>query len=241
MAKTRKSDENLIREALAGDGNAFGFLVERYQQGVYALVWSMIHDFATAEDITQEALITALRQLPKLRDASRFPSWLRKIASNTARMWIRKHSGREAQGNPDQMTVQKGKGGLDDDVTGILALLPEKMKQAAVLCYMDGASRKDTARLLGVPEGTLRKRLHDAKKLLQKRIAETAEKNLEEHLLPKDFARRCVCACERAREAKQMEVISMANEKKKKNCGCGCLPLNKTKKKTRSKQKRKKQ
>lgn len=241
MATTRKSDEKLIRETLIGDGNAFGFLVERYQQGVYALVWSMVRDFARAEDIAQDAFITAYQQLPKLRDPSRFPGWLRRITSNTARMWIRNHSGREAQGDLDQMTVPKTIGGLDDDVIRILAALPEKKKQVAILCYMNGASRKDTARLLGVPEGVLRKRLYDAKRLLQRRIVEAAEKNLEEHLLPKDFARRCVCACERGREVKRMEVISMADEKKKKNCGCGCLPMDKTKEKKRSKQKRKKQ
>ena len=53
MATTRKSDEILIRDFLAGDVNVFGTLVNRYEQGVYALVWSMVHDFAGAEDITQ--------------------------------------------------------------------------------------------------------------------------------------------------------------------------------------------
>ncbi len=237
MATTRKSDEILIRDFLAGDGNVFGTLVNRYQQGVYALVWSMVHDFAGAEDITQETFLTAFRQLPKLRDPSRFPGWLRKIASNAARMWLRKNSARETRANVDHLAASKTGGGLDDDVVRILATLPEKKKQVAILCYMDGASRKDTARLLGIPEGAMRKRLHDAKKLLQRRIVETAEKNLEEHLLPRNFAHRCVCACERAREAKESEEVSMADEKKKTKCGCGCLPKEKTKEKKQSNRK----
>ena len=99
--------------------------------------------------------------------------------------------------------------------------MPEKKRQVAILCHVDGASRKGAARFLGVPEATLRKRLHDAKRVLQRRIVEAAEKNLEEHLLPRDFASRCICECKRAVDAKRKEIMSMTAEKKA-DCGCGC-------------------
>ncbi len=98
---------------------------------------------------------------------------------------------------------------------------------------MDGVSRKDAVRFLGVSEGALRKRLHDAKRLLQRRIVEAAEKSLEEHLLPRGFASRCVCGCKRAVDANRKEMRSMDADKK--NCDCGCRLPSKTKGKGKGK------
>jgi RNA polymerase sigma-70 factor (ECF subfamily) len=239
-----KSDATLIQEVLSGDGDAFGSLVARYQQSVFTLVGSMVHDLDAAEDITQEAFIAAYTQLPELRDSRRFTAWLRKIATNTARMWQRKHSDSKSRGTVDQeISLETGDRGLNEVISKVLASLPETKRQVAILCYMDGFSRKDVARFLGVPESTLRKRLFDTKRVLQRRIVEAVEKNLEEHLLPKNFAQQCVCACKRARQKKteaRKEVPAMRANKdsKKKDCGCGCLPKGKTKTKNPPKKKR---
>lgn len=232
MARTTKPDTQLIRDVLAGKREAFAPLVARYREGVYALVWSRVGDFALAEDITQETFITAYSRLSKLRDPSRFPAWLRRIAVNTARMWLRGQAGREASIDLDgAVEPDKRECGLREEITRILAALPDEKRKAAILCYLDGVSRKDAARFLGVPEGTLRKRLHDAKRLLQRGIVEEAERSLEEHLLPRDFASRCLCACERAVDAKRKGVESM--DAKKKKCDCGCLPQSEGKDKKR--------
>ncbi len=235
----RKSDPALLRAVLAGNVDAFGPLVDRYQEGVYALVWSMVGDFASTEDIAQEAFITAYTRLSELRDPASFPAWLRRIAANTARMWLRKRSNRETTPDMDQLVASQegGSGGLREEVAEILASLPQQKREVAILCYLDGVSRKDAARFLGIPETALRKRLHDAKRLLQRRIVEAAEKSLEEHLLPRDFASRCVCGCKRALGANRKEAMSMATEKK--NCGCGCLPLGGTTSKGKGKDKSK--
>ena len=90
---------------------------------------------------------------------------------------------------------------LREEVADILASLPQQKREVAILCYLDGVSRKDAARFLGISETALRKRLHDAKRLLQREIVEAAEKSLEEHLLPKGFASRCVCGCKHALDA----------------------------------------
>jgi RNA polymerase sigma factor (sigma-70 family) len=219
----KKSDTALIQAVVAGSADAFGFLVERYQGGTYALVWSVVRDFASAEDITQEAFITAYARLSELRDPEAFPAWLRQIAVNTARMWLRKHRDRETTADLDRITVadDDGRSGLREEVIRILESLPEKKRQVAILCYLDGFSRKNAARLLGVSEVALRKRLHDAKRLLQKRIVEVAEKNLEEHLLPKGFASRCICACKRVDTMTRRRQMK-STDTKRKNCGCGC-------------------
>ena len=218
----RDSDFSLIQAVLAGNAEAFGALVTRYQKGVYALVWSMVRDSAAAEDIGQEAFLTAFTRLSELRDPKAFSAWLRRIAVNTARMWLRNRPPRESPNALDQVAApgNTGESSLREEITKILASLPKKKREVAILCYWDGVSRKDAARFLGVPEATLRKRLHDSKRLLQQRIVEAAERGLEEHLLPRGFARRCICACRRALDAMRKEVIPMAA--KNKACGCGC-------------------
>jgi RNA polymerase sigma factor (sigma-70 family) len=217
----KNTDAALIHAVLAGNSDAFRLLVERYQAGAYALVWSIVHDFASAEDITQEAFITAYTRLSGLRDPEAFPAWLRQIAVNTARMWLRKQRDRETTADLGRVAASDcgGRGGLSEEITRILESLPEKKRQVAVLCYLDEFSRRDAARVLGVTEGALRKRLHDAKRMLQKRIVEVAEKNLEEHLLPRGFASHCICACKRA-DTRRRHMKSTDTERK--NCGCGC-------------------
>ncbi len=90
----KKSDRTLIGAVLAGDVDAFGPLVDRYQEGVYAQVWSVVRDFACTEDIAQEAFVGAYTRLSELRDPAAFPAWLRQIAFNAARMWLRERSNR---------------------------------------------------------------------------------------------------------------------------------------------------
>ncbi len=234
-----RSDTSLIRDVLNGRTDAFSPLVARYQGGVYALVWSLVRDFASTEDLTQDVFITAYTRLSELREPARFPAWLRRIAANTARMRLRELSSRETTGDMDQVVAPNdtGGGGLRKEIAEVLASLPQKKREVAILCYLDGVSRKDAARFLGVPEATLRKRLHDAKRVLQSKIVEAAEKNLEEHFLPKGFASRCICECKRAVDAKRKEMMSMSD--KRKNCGCGCWPWSRSETKGNRREKEK--
>jgi RNA polymerase sigma-70 factor (ECF subfamily) len=220
----KNTDAAVINSVLAGNVNAFELLVKRYYKSIYAMAWSVVHDSMSAEDIAQEVFIAAFTRLSQLRDPAAFAPWLRRITANTARMWLRGQQSRELASNmgtlADTRTVEPGP--IDEEIRAALNSLPKSKREVAVLCYMDGIMRKDAARFLGVNESTLRKRLHDAKKLLQKRIVEAAERNLEKHLLPRGFESRCICACERALDAKRKEVLSMTA--KKKDCLCGCLP-----------------
>ncbi len=136
-----KSDETLIRSVVAGDVDAFGPLVERYHTGVYALIWSIVQDSGAAEDITQEAFITAYTRLSELRDVRRFPGWLRRIAANSARMWLRKRDGRAATGEVERIAGPTGAGGFRVEIARAFASLPEKQRQAAILFYLEGTSR----------------------------------------------------------------------------------------------------
>src|SRR5476651_1511915 len=79
-------DEALVRRARLGDAAAFESLVAKRIDRSYRLAWSILLNDADAADATQDAFIAAWRQLPRLRDPSRFDGWLNRIVANTARM-----------------------------------------------------------------------------------------------------------------------------------------------------------
>ena len=84
-----EQEATLVRRAVGGDQEAYGALVERYKDLVYGLALSYVGDFWTAQDLTQEALIRGWEKLPELVDPAKFGPWLRMVAVNLCRMWLR--------------------------------------------------------------------------------------------------------------------------------------------------------
>lgn len=70
------NDDKLVQLTLKGDHDAFAVLVEKYQSQIHALAWQQIGDFHIAEDITQEAFLTAHQKLATLTHPDRFANWL---------------------------------------------------------------------------------------------------------------------------------------------------------------------
>jgi RNA polymerase sigma-70 factor (ECF subfamily) len=235
-------DAKLVEETLNGEREAFGVLVRRYQSATYALALQRVGNAAGAEEIAQDVFVTAYRKLDQLKDTSRFAAWLRSIALRRCAMWLRRE-GRKPRpsGSLQDMKATDDASKRDEaafSIDALIAGLPEGLRAAAVLCMEDDLSPSAAAAVLGLKPGTLRKRLHDARARLQRRVLEKAKRELLLHLLPRDFAERCVCRCEESQEAKsRREVIAMSE---KKECDCGCLESSKRRVKTTSKTKRKK-
>ncbi|HUW30010.1 MAG TPA: sigma-70 family RNA polymerase sigma factor, partial [Planctomycetota bacterium] len=205
-----------------GDCDAFGALVRKYQGLVLAAVARRLDDRSAAEDVAQDVFVAAFRNLQRLKKPESFAAWLLSIASQKCMAWHRA----EARGNLhlvsglDAVSPQGNQPtGLPLDLESEVDRLPEKLRSAVQLCLVDGASPSDAAAELGIKPSTFRKRLHDARKLLQRQIVEKLENSSAMHLLPKDFAERCVCRCRKAQEANQRKELTMCE---KKNCGCGC-------------------
>ncbi len=89
------NDEELVKRALGGEAESFGKLIQRYQGAVQGVAYHLTGSFEDAEDIAQEAFITAYLKLRQLRHPEKFAAWLRQITLNCCKMWIRK---RNAQG-----------------------------------------------------------------------------------------------------------------------------------------------
>ena len=90
----RMADRYLINQCLNGDSTAFGLLVDKYKESIYALAYSKLRNFHDAEDITQETFIKAYQNLRKLRQWDDFHAWIYAIASNLCKDWIRASSRR---------------------------------------------------------------------------------------------------------------------------------------------------
>ena len=84
-----QEDAILVNQALQGDQNSFGKLIEKYQHQIYGLAFHRVRNFADAEDIAQQVFLVAYENLGHLREPAKFSSWLRGIAENLIKMWGR--------------------------------------------------------------------------------------------------------------------------------------------------------
>ena len=85
-----QKDAQLIQRVLQGDQESFSPLVRKYQKGVHALVWRKIGDFHIAQEITQDAFLTAYKKLRTLKNHNQFAGWLYVIAANLSRDYLRR-------------------------------------------------------------------------------------------------------------------------------------------------------
>ncbi len=210
----QEKETGLVRRARKGDTAAFGEIIRRYQNLVYATAFRILKDPSLSEDVAQEAFVAAFRSLPDLRRESSFAPWLRKITRNLAlasRKEQRRFGGIEEAGTletpPADSVLDAEKEQLEshafgEEVRQIVSSLSDALRFPVLLCYLDDLPTSSAARFLGITEGALRKRLHDGKRKLQERIVRMAEKSFQEYRLPRDFAKRCICGCRRAKASR---------------------------------------
>jgi RNA polymerase sigma factor (sigma-70 family) len=163
-------DGELALASLAGNRVAFGLLASRHRARIHGLVARMLRDEHEAEDVTQEALLQAYLGLGALRDPERFGAWLAAIATNLARMRLRRRADvpvgvveRPVEATDLLRTVREAIEGL-----------PQAEREAAVLFYVQGLSCQEAATLLGQTPGAVRVRLHRARRKLRESLRELA-------------------------------------------------------------------
>jgi RNA polymerase sigma-70 factor (ECF subfamily) len=158
----------IVRRAQAGDREAFEMLVERHAAETYRLAAAIVGE-ADASDVAQESFVAAWQQLPRLRDASAFAPWLRRITVNRCRNWIR---ARDRRGRPTSFETDPMASLLPDDRRDFRGAVEARMvlepafealsaDQRAVLAlhYSMGYSIAETAEALDVRVGTAKSRL----------------------------------------------------------------------------------
>ena len=181
------SDAALVKRVLAGQTECFRPLVEKYQDAVYAVGLSRSHRAADADEIAQETFIAAFESLAKLRDPTAFGRWIYRIAVNKAKTHLRAaRLRREAQANLTEARRRTRRtSGSDkpderrDQVHDAMRRLSAPNREAATLYYIDGYSVADISRFTARPAGTIKRRLHDARKSLRKELMMMVESELK--------------------------------------------------------------
>jgi len=169
----------LVEQAKAGDRQAYGVLVERFQPAVYGLALARTRNANEAQELTQEVFIHAMTKLDQLRDPHCFVSWLRQI---TVRMAINRLTRRGPFAGCEPETLQNaasaGDTPLDAMVKGedraavlhSLDRLKTVDRETLVAFYIRGHSLKQMSRDFQTPVGTIKRRLHVARNRLREQM-----------------------------------------------------------------------
>ena len=178
------ADDALVRRARTGDAAAFEVLVDSRIDRCYRLACSILSNEADAADATQDALVSAWRQLPRLRDSASFDGWLNRIVANAAlkarrhRTRLREVSVRPAfpgdePPQPEPPAGDRARTAQDqfvdnDAIARAFDRLRPKDRMILVLHHVEERPVAEIARSLGIPVGTAKWRLHAARTALEK-------------------------------------------------------------------------
>jgi RNA polymerase sigma-70 factor (ECF subfamily) len=169
----------LVERARAGDRSAYGELIERFQPTVYAVALARLRNPAEAQELAQEVFIHSMTKLDQLRDPRCFAGWLRQI---TVRMAINRLARRGPVHGVEpevlENTAAHGAGPLDEIIraeqrtalwNGLNRLKPVDRATLEAF-YLRGRSLKQMSREFETPVGTIKRRLHVARKRLRRQL-----------------------------------------------------------------------
>ena len=188
MPEARENDELLVARAQGGDGAAFGQLVERYQDAIFNGISRMVGRREDVEDLAQEVFLKAFRGIARFDGRSALYTWLYAIAINTVISHRRKvgaranvgpmpsYDGDDEGGSfemaddadpPDAIAEQRE---LRAMVERAIDRIDPEYRVALVLRDVEGFDYETIADLLGVPQGTVKSRIHRARSALREQL-----------------------------------------------------------------------
>lgn len=165
---------------------AFTSLVVRFQDMAYGYAYALLGDSHLAQDATQEAFLTAYQIVHQLREPRAFPGWLRRIIlTKCQRLRRAEHTlihsigtlPERSSDQPDPSTTVEYQE-LQAQVQAAIQALPEPLRMATVLYYINGYSQSEVAAFLDVSVDAIKKRLQRARNQLQERMLAMARDNL---------------------------------------------------------------
>jgi RNA polymerase sigma-70 factor (ECF subfamily) len=169
-----------VAQARAGDSAAWDALFRRYQLPLYAYVFELVRNEQASLDVVQETFIAAARHIASLRDNEKFGSWLFGIAHQKCiQLWRRRDreaAAREGLANvpaefteddPSELLLREEQ---EAEFMKLLNQLPLPQRSVLLLHYLEDFSLEEIARITGAQLGTVKSRLHYAKRALRKLI-----------------------------------------------------------------------
>ncbi len=175
----RMQDEvTLLRASLQGETAAWGEIVTRYKDAVFGLCLGFLRNRADAEDITHDAFLRAYVNLRRYRLDKRFSTWVFTIAANLCRNRLRYRR------NHPVFELENDSGGGTDPAREVakeerhvrvreaLERLPYAYRAPLVLRFYNDLSYREIGDILGIPEGTVKTRIHRGKAMLKEQLGE---------------------------------------------------------------------
>jgi RNA polymerase sigma-70 factor (ECF subfamily) len=173
---------------------AYEALLERYGRRIYQLAYRMAGNDADAKDLTQEACIRVYRALRRIDPTANLESWLYRIVTNLYIDMLRRRPKVRIESLDAPLVTAKGdevtrevadpvadpeetvlSAQLDADIQRALLALSSELRMVVVLSDVEGHSYEEISEMLRIPVGTVKSRLHRARRMLQERL---------HHLLP---------------------------------------------------------
>ncbi len=184
---SRKEDSDFIRQAIAGDQEAYSRLMDKYRPAIYHLISRMISDKTEVHDLTQETFVKAFASLKSFNHYYAFSTWLYKIASNTCIDHLRKKklqtfsidqstysAGDEYSYELPDKTYEADKEILTDQrsqlVSRAIDALPPKYREVIMLRHLEEKNYDEIAKILDLPLGTVKAHIFRGRELLYKSL-----------------------------------------------------------------------
>jgi RNA polymerase sigma-70 factor (ECF subfamily) len=181
----RVNDAELLDRARRGDLEAFGMLVDRHGRAVHRAALALLGSAQEAEDVAQEAFVTAFQKLETFRGEAAFRTWLVRIAWRQAqdrRRSLRRRLRRfvspldvdavpvRAPGRQAAQEEELAGAELREHVRRLLRALPATLREPLLLAATGEHTYQDMAVILDTPVGTLKWRVSEARRLLKERL-----------------------------------------------------------------------
>jgi RNA polymerase sigma-70 factor (ECF subfamily) len=181
LEQASEEEQDLALRLAAADPAAVGEVYDQHHRAVRAFATRLVGDAAAAEDLLHEVFVALPRAMRNYRFESSLRTFLISIAVNHARHHVRAATRRRAaigrlalepEGNsqdPEQVQRRKELASL---LTRALDALPLEQRVTFVLCEVEERTSREVSEITGVPEGTVRTRLHHAKKKLREELSQ---------------------------------------------------------------------
>ena len=173
----KKSDLNIIDSVLSGNANAYAGLVDKYKDMAFTVAVRILRNAEEAEEIAQDAFLSAFRSLRDFKKDSNFGTWLYRIVYNAAISKLRKRKDFEVSlekphlENLDTAELNAGLEKMEQDekiryIREALTKLPEEESSLLTLFYLNENSVKEIAEITGISHSNVKVKLFRARKHL---------------------------------------------------------------------------
>ena len=173
MAGTDAAD---VASVLSGDLDRFEAIIHRYERPLIQFAMRYTDDRTLAQEMAHDALVSCYRSLQSWRGDAAFSTWLFALALNVYRSAMRRtrppsvplDEALLVDASFEQRSAQAQEASM---IRRAVAFLPAKYRDALITFYFREADLTETAKILGVPEGTVKARLHRGRRMLAARLA----------------------------------------------------------------------